>query len=100
MSATVMFAVNILPGKMAQGIAWATEFNRIGSRILGRPVRHLTAVSGNPSRIAWIVEYENLAHAEETLRKLMQDPDYIKLTGTVGDFLLPGSGHQEIWLGA
>ena len=54
-------------------------------------------IGGNPFRIAWVVAYPNLATVESTMKKLLSEADYMKMTQCSAGYFLPGSAHDEMW---
>jgi len=91
---------SIAPGKapaahaFAQKVAshWKTEWDRTIE--VRRPI------GGNPSRIAWVSQYKDLAEYETFMVKSLADPKYMDLLVTAGDLFIPGSINDEIWRAA
>ena len=55
---------------------------------------------GNPFRVRWVAQYDNLAALEQILQKLLSDPKYMELAGKASaqGITIPGSAFDEVWL--
>jgi hypothetical protein len=80
---------SIAPGKTAAALSFAREVSAYIK--IGMPI------GGNPNRIGWFLQYENLAALEDTQGKLLQDQKYMELIAAAAANFIPGSMHDEIW---
>ncbi|HYB51474.1 MAG TPA: hypothetical protein VED47_10255 [Burkholderiaceae bacterium] len=57
---------------------------------------------GNPWRVRWVAQYENLAAYEQIGQKLMSDHKYMELAGkgTSQGLFIAGTTFDEVWLDA
>jgi len=55
---------------------------------------------GNPFRIRWVSQHENLAAFEQKMQGLMSDPKYMELAGKgmAQGLFIAGSTFDEVWL--
>jgi hypothetical protein len=54
-------------------------------------------IGGNPNRVGWFVQYENLAALENTQGKLLQEQKYMELIAGAAANFIAGSMHDDIW---
>jgi hypothetical protein len=94
---TIMRTLGIAPGKTGEAIAFANQIVKDIKEKYGATAELLMPIGGNPARIAFRINYENMAQWEALTAKFMADAD---LQGTIaknsGNFL-PGSANDEIW---
>ena len=90
-------SASIAPGKNSSSFAFAQEIVRYIKEKTGTTVKVAVPVGGNPNRIAWSVQYENLGELEVQLSTLMGDAKYMDLVAKSADNFIAGSIHDEIW---
>jgi hypothetical protein len=88
---------SIAPGKTAAALSFAREVTAYIKTKTGHEVKIGMPIGGNPNRIGWFVQYENLAALEDTQGKLMQDQKYMELIAAAAANFIAGSMHDEIW---
>jgi hypothetical protein len=54
-------------------------------------------VGGNPARIGFLAQYDNLGQLESFQAQLLADPNYLELINKGADNFVAGSLHDEIW---
>ena len=86
-----------MPGMLSPAMAFANEISKQFTATTGIDVKIAVPVGGNPSRIAWIANYENLAQFEAAGLKLLADQKYMELTNKAAGILVPNTLHDEIW---
>jgi hypothetical protein len=52
---------------------------------------------GNANELAWISQADSLAQMEETLAKLVADPDYRTALKKAEHLAVPGMTHDYVW---
>jgi hypothetical protein len=87
----------VAPGKVNEALAFAHQVAKLITEKHGVAIELNVPVGGNPSRIAWLAHYENLAQYETVSAKLLTDKDYLGAIATTGGVFVPGSLHDEIW---
>jgi hypothetical protein len=90
-------SASVAPGKAIAAMSFAREVAAHIKAKTGLEVKIGTPIGGNPSRIGWFVQYENLAALEDTQAKLLQDQKYLEIITKSADNFIPGSVHDEIW---
>ncbi|HEX2792004.1 MAG TPA: hypothetical protein VHN17_16375 [Steroidobacteraceae bacterium] len=88
---------SVAPGKAVPAMLFAREVAAFIKGKTGLEIKIGTPVGGNPNRIGWFVQYENLAILEDTQAKLMLDQKYMELIAKSADNFIAGSLHDEIW---
>jgi hypothetical protein len=63
---------------LSPAMAFANEISKQFTATTGIDVKIAVPVGGNPSRIAWIANYENLAQFEAAGLKLLADQKYME----------------------
>jgi hypothetical protein len=72
-------------------------YDKFGRRRRRVCLRISIPVGGNPNRIRWSSDHENLAALEAQQGKLLSDPKYMDMVAKGADNFIPGSIHDEIW---
>jgi hypothetical protein len=90
-------SASVAPGRVIAAMAFAREVAAHIKGKTGLEVKIGMPIGGNPNRIGWYVQYENLAALEDTQAKLLQDQKYLELIAKSADNFIPGSVHDEIW---
>jgi hypothetical protein len=85
------------PGKAVPAMLFAREVAALIKGKAGLEVKIGTPIGGNPNRIGWFVQYENLAILEDTQVKLMLDQKYMELIAKSAENFIAGSLHDDIW---
>ena len=94
---TLTRSATIAPGMLSPAMAFANEIGKQFTATTGIDLKIAVPVGGNPSRIAWIANYENLAQFEAAGLKLLADQKYLELTKKAVGILVPNTLHDEIW---
>mgnify|MGYP000857569862 CR=1 FL=1 len=87
----------IAPGRTAPALAYARELAKIVHGKTGIDVQIAVPIGGNPSRVCFLAQYEDLAALERAQAQLMSDPGYLDAVAKGGDNFVAGSLHDEIW---
>jgi hypothetical protein len=90
-------SASVAPGKAITAILSAREIAAYIKSKSGLEVKIGMPVGGNPNRIGWYVQYENLAVLEDTQARLFQDQKYMELIARSAENFIAGSVHDEIW---
>lgn len=90
-------SASIAPGKMMSAMAFAREIAAFVRETSGIELKIGVPIGGNPNRIGWSAQYENLAALEERQLKLMSDPKYMEIVAKGADNFIAGSVRDEIW---
>ena len=90
-------SASIAPGKAIAAIAFAREIAGYIKGKTGLDVKIGMPIGGNPNRIGFYVQYENLAALEDTQTKLLQDKKYMTMIAKSGENFIAGSVHDDIW---
>ena len=90
-------SASIAPGKNSSTFAFAHEIASYIKDKTGVTVKVAVPVGGNPNRIAWSVQYENLGALEAQQIKLMADAKYMEIVAKSADNFIAGSVRDEIW---
>jgi hypothetical protein len=94
---TIIRSAAIAPGKAGDAIAFAKMITQYIEEKFGVKLQIIMPVGGNPYRIAWLGQYENLAAWETFTHKAAADAEYMTLTSKNAATFLPGSIHDDIW---
>ena len=94
---TLTRSATVVPGMFSPAMAFANEISKQFTATTGIDVKIAVPVGGNPSRIAWIANYENLAQFEAAGLKLLADQKYMELTKKAAGILVPNILHDKIW---
>lgn len=90
---------SIAQGKVASAHAFAHKISAFIKKQTGVELRISIPVGGNPNRIRWSSDYENLAALEAQQGKLFADPKYMDMVAKGAENFIPGSINDEIWRG-
>ena len=93
----VQRSVSVAPGMLSVAMGFANEIIAQVKTTTGIDLKIAVPVGGNASRIAWIANYENLAHYEAVGQKLLGDQKYLELIKKAAGILVPNTLHDEIW---
>jgi hypothetical protein len=88
---------SVAPGKAVAAMSFAREVAAHIKAKTGLEVKIGMPIGGNPNRIGWFLQYENLAALEDTQAKLLADQKYMELIAKSADNFIAGSLHDEIW---
>jgi ketopantoate hydroxymethyltransferase len=88
---------SVMPGKFVDALAFAKQIAEYVQKNAGTRIDVMLPVGGNPQRIAWRAEYENLGAMEATQAKLLADPQYLEIVARGGPIFIPGSTNDSIW---
>jgi hypothetical protein len=86
-----------LSGKSLELIAFAKEMAEIINRVTGRKPVVAGAFGGNANEVAWISQAESFSQMEETLAKLVADPDYRAALKKAEHLAVPGMTRDHVW---
>lgn len=89
--------VVIAPGKLAGALAFAREVTALVKSKTGANVKIAMPIGGNPNRIGWTAQYENLAGYEQVMTKLFNDPKYQEIVAKSADNWVPNTLKDELW---
>jgi hypothetical protein len=93
----IIRSASILPGKTADALAFAHHIAKLIGDKHGKKIELAVPIGGNPSRIAWLSDYADLAEWEALMGKLMADADYMTAIAATAAIFIPGSLHDDIW---
>ncbi len=95
----ILFArtASIAPGKNAEAMAFGQEICSYVKDLIGVDVEMYTPIGGNPLRIGWVGNYDNLQALEDTLEKLAGDSGYNNRIEEAGSLFIAGSMEDVIW---
>jgi len=82
---------------LAVAIAWAREVATYVTSKTGAEAKLDLAMCGNPYRIPWVGQTENLGAHEQAWNKAMGDPKYLESLSKAADVFLAGSSVDEFW---
>ena len=88
---------SIAPGKITEALAFAHEVAASFEKHTGMKLQIMVPVGGNPQRIAWRAEYENLGALENVQAKLLTDAKYQELIARGSGYFIAGSLFDSIW---
>jgi hypothetical protein len=88
---------SIAPGRTRESMVFAHEIAAYIQDLTGTEVTVAVPVGGNPNRVGWATQYENLAGLEEMMGKLMADEKYLELVANGSVNFNAGSVHDDIW---
>lgn len=94
---TLYRSASIAPGKNTSTYAFAHEVAAYIKDTTGSVVKVAVPVGGNPNRIAWSLQYDNLGALEAQQTKLMADTKYMNMVAKGSENFIAGSVHDEIW---
>jgi len=89
----------IAPGKTASAMAFAHEIAAYMKDAYGSVIEVCVPIGGNPQRIAWSVQYKDLAAYDATAAKLLTDKRYWEIVGKGADNFLPAGFEDSLWRG-
>lgn len=88
---------SIMPGKFADALAFAKQVAEYIGKNAGVRIEVMLPVGGNPQRVAWRAEYENLGAMEASQAGLLADPRYMELVTKGATNFIAGSTNDVIW---
>jgi hypothetical protein len=94
---TFVRTATALPGKAIELLAFAREIAAVVKNASGAQLTVGATVGGANGEVAWIANYENLAHLEEAFVKLMASAEYRDAIKKVEHLAVPGSSRDQIW---
>ena len=89
--------VSIAPGRMAEAMAFAKEIASYSEGLTGFKVEVSVPIAGNPSRIAWHLQYRDLAELEGAVSKINADAKFAELARAGSALMVPGGTNDTIW---
>ncbi|HWR88171.1 MAG TPA: hypothetical protein VN277_07120 [Acidiferrobacterales bacterium] len=92
--------VSIMPGKTSAALAFASEITEYIKGAHKLDLQLIRPVGGNPSRVAWLGRYNDLAAYGEKMNALAADKRFAELSAKTADLWVPGSMHDDIWQGS
>ena len=90
-------SASIAPGKIRESMMFAQEIAAYIKERTGTEVTVAVPVGGNPNRVGWAAQYDNLAGLEAMMGTLMADEKYLELVATGSTNFIAGSVHDDIW---
>ena len=94
---TLYRSVSIAPGKTVSALTYAREMAAWVSQKTGVDVHVAMPIGGNPNRVGFSAQYENLGALEAAQLKIAADPTYMELAAKGADNFMAGTMHDEIW---
>ena len=83
--------------KLAGLLKYAHEAAEYTKSKTGFDIKVEVPIGGNPMRVRWTAQYENLATYEQAWAKLLSDPKFMDLIAKATQHVLPGSAVDELW---
>jgi hypothetical protein len=95
----ILFArtASIAPGKNAEAMTFAQEICGYVKEVVGVDVALYTPIGGNPLRIGWLADYDNLQALDDAFEKLAGDSGYNDRIQEAGSLFIAGSLEDTIW---
>lgn len=94
---TLVRTVSVMPGKNAEALAFAHQVKKHAKDKHGLEISLSMPIGGNPNRIAFVSNAQNLAELETMMTKFASDAEWQKLIAGNAANTIPGSTHDEIW---
>ncbi|UVO34685.1 hypothetical protein KUL72_24870 [Bradyrhizobium arachidis] len=88
---------SIAPGMFSSAMAFANEIKVQVKVTTGIDLQIALPIGGNPSRVSWLANYENLAQLDAMSVKLLSDPKYQELIKKAAGIIVPETTVDEIW---
>ena len=88
---------SVAPGMFSAAIAFANEIKAQVKASAGVDLQIEIPIGGNPSRVAWVANYESLAELDATGLKLLGDPKYQELLKKAAGIIVPETTVDEMW---
>jgi len=93
---TQIRVVHIAAGKAGAAFPWAKEVCEYCKSKAGIEVKLGLPIGGNPNRLFFISQYENLTSLEKIWGKLLADPQYFALLARASDLVIGGTTHDDL----
>lgn len=94
---TFLRTASIGPGKVGSALGFAHEISGYIKSHFGVDVTVHMPIGGNPNRVAWSANYDNLAAFEAMQVRMMSDTDYLGMVAKGSENFLPGSLYDTMW---
>ena len=94
---TIIRTASIVPGKQAKALAWAHEVAAFGKALDGAETHISLPIGGNPNRLRFTTQCENLAAYETRMAKLTSHPKWSELAAGGPELFVSESNFLEIW---
>lgn len=86
----------IAPGKVNDAFAFVRKAAQLIEENYAITITASRPLAGNPTRIFWSAQHEDLAAYERDHRTINTDAAFLKMLGEAGDCFVAGSTHDEI----
>jgi hypothetical protein len=94
---TFVRTIQAMPGKIVDALAAAKEMAALVKRATGVDVATGASFGGSFSEIAWIADYDSVAHMEVASDKMLADADVRAAMKKFEHLLVPGASRDRIW---
>lgn len=78
-------------------LAWGREICAYSKSKFGVETTLQIPIGGNPNRICFVMNFENLASVEQAMQKSMSDPKFMEMNAKGSDICIVGSAVDELW---
>ena len=87
-----------VPAKnVGTALAWAREVTAYGKSKFGVDSVLQMPIGGNPWRISFVQQFENLAAMEKSQQNMMSDQKFMEMLAKSSDIYSVGSAVDEVW---
>ncbi|MCA0873904.1 hypothetical protein LCL97_24010 [Seohaeicola saemankumensis] len=87
----------IAPGKGQEAWKFANDISETFKSITGVELTLMMPLSGNPHRITWRAQYDDLAALDAAQAKSMQDEGYLNAVSDAAHLFIAGSAIDQMW---
>src|ERR1700687_865366 len=88
-------SASIAPGKAIAAVSFAREIAGYIKGTTALDVKIGMPIGGNPNKIGWYLQYEDLAVLEDTQTKLLQDQKYMEMISKSSENFIAGSVNDD-----
>jgi hypothetical protein len=85
------------PGKLGELMSFAKEIAAYLKSKHGIDVKVMMQAGGPVGRICWLAQHKSFADYENSMNKIMADPDYQKIVQKVAGLVIAGQTHDSLW---
>ncbi len=90
-------AATIRQGKLQPAMAFAQDISAVVEAKTGVKVNVFTQTGGVVGRICWQSDMDSLGALEETMGKLLSDPEYLRKIEAAADLFVEGQTRDSLW---
>jgi hypothetical protein len=87
----------VIPGRMPSAIGFAQEISAYIKSAHGVELEVLLPIGGNPTRVAWVSRFKDLAAYDAYAQKLLADKEFSTRVSKASDNFVPGSFDDALW---